>query len=848
MGARIVRQQGDLVEIAVPQESMRQAGAPVDWRSGLLREGDSIRLTPSGDAPLARSGGFTRAPLRSPGTEFVARRKQTQVEPAPPTHQLPSEEATPTAPKPINFQQPLPPSSAPAQRERSRTPTPSLRPSAGLRPPVTAPTQGPAQVHTQTPPRSGSAPTSTQRARRAEPRPVTPIDWRNPSLPLTPPRGPRSAADQLRPQGSATPKRPTQERFSSVPGRPLSRSFGDRIDWAIAGFQPAPFRGSVTDVIAPRKTRTKAPKAPQNLPTAPSSTLSQPGGRPADVPRHARSTHNKLQAGPGLGRSPSEASTLVNPKRLRPSIPAVPLLRDRAQLAAPAALHTPPQAPTLAGTAPLGLLGSFSQRIDWSRAGDLHAPFLARTVDLSQTVAPRRKPQAKTEPKAKAKTEPKAKAKAKAKASQPTHGTQVQRQGRPGPPYQGNTKPKASATSAVAAPSNLRQSARPFLDWRRPQTASSGQSFGFSPAQDRAQSGPAISLLRQAQQDTIAPRRDLRDSFEEAMDWRAPPQEIHAAVEQPPLVGGTTKLGGRSATTAAAQAPILARQAAYMGQDLAPGAIRQTPSTRRSRGRAGAAPRGSLAARSERVNFRSPPETSTAHPNPVQGQGVGAPKRAPMTSDSQQVLPSKTRSKQPEPQIHAVTQNREKRLPSGRLAPQQRRNADTGRASKPQAAPLAQFTRFQGSPTFISRPSAPPPAASQGQSAKEPTPTTTQGPVPTGQRRGGRKSDTRRPLGSPGKGYHDGQPEADEETWASEGFPDIEWTAEDGIRPPSTSAQQPSSASSRPPLNLLHEMAEEQMMDVLQKLTTSSPQGRELLEEIMEEVERLQALDIMRKF
>jgi hypothetical protein len=43
-------------------------------------------------------------------------------------------------------------------------------------------------------------------------------------------------------------------------------------------------------------------------------------------------------------------------------------------------------------------------------------------------------------------------------------------------------------------------------------------------------------------------------------------------------------------------------------------------------------------------------------------------------------------------------------------------------------------------------------------------------------------------------------------------------------------------------------MAEEQMMDVLQTLTTSSPQGRELLEDILEEVERLQALDIMRKF
>ncbi|MFT5586653.1 MAG: hypothetical protein ACI9VR_004252, partial [Cognaticolwellia sp.] len=41
---------------------------------------------------------------------------------------------------------------------------------------------------------------------------------------------------------------------------------------------------------------------------------------------------------------------------------------------------------------------------------------------------------------------------------------------------------------------------------------------------------------------------------------------------------------------------------------------------------------------------------------------------------------------------------------------------------------------------------------------------------------------------------------------------------------------------------------EEQMVDVLKMLTTSSPQASELLEEILEEVERLQALDIMRKF
>jgi hypothetical protein len=38
------------------------------------------------------------------------------------------------------------------------------------------------------------------------------------------------------------------------------------------------------------------------------------------------------------------------------------------------------------------------------------------------------------------------------------------------------------------------------------------------------------------------------------------------------------------------------------------------------------------------------------------------------------------------------------------------------------------------------------------------------------------------------------------------------------------------------------------MVDVLKKLTTSSPQARELLEEILEEVERLHAMDIMRKF
>ncbi|MED5370929.1 MAG: hypothetical protein VX899_07955 [Myxococcota bacterium] len=43
-------------------------------------------------------------------------------------------------------------------------------------------------------------------------------------------------------------------------------------------------------------------------------------------------------------------------------------------------------------------------------------------------------------------------------------------------------------------------------------------------------------------------------------------------------------------------------------------------------------------------------------------------------------------------------------------------------------------------------------------------------------------------------------------------------------------------------------MAREQMVEVLKTLTTQSPEARELLEEIMEAVQRIRDLDHLRKF
>ena len=722
--------------------------------------------------------------------------------------------------------------------------------------------------------------------RRTEPRPAAAIDWRNPSLTDPTPIAQRSrpSTGAAAPPSAAPSNRPQRVSFTSVPGRTLSRSFGDQIDWARAGFQPAPLRAGFTEVIAPRRAKAPAAETQSRQPEVVQGPPA-PSKLPADAPLSAPSSQVVAESGPRLGRTPAEARAAAPLKQARtarstPTAVSAPRRRDRGQLLAPQGLRTPPSAPTLAGTGAVGLLGSFSKRIDWTRAGDVQTPFLARMADVGQTVAPRRRrPEQAQET-----TQQPGRARPPSQATPPT-GT-LARSARPGPTASPRaTAPSPSATALrpgvapqPSAPANLRQSARPILDWRRPKTASGnlGRSAGA------VQSGPAQPLLRQAQQETIAPRRDLRDSFEEAMDWRAAPAEMQAAVEaappapgnpwapDAPLAAGAPRLSAPGTANLAAQAPVLARQAAYMGQTLAPKVARSAeesatsapsarrrqtgtrqagsrpPTARRIRGLSGTAPRGSLAARGRGVDFRSPPETSTARTTSIQAPSTGIPGRAPIQSDDHQVLPSKSRASSPQPASSPSAARANQRPSSGRLAPQQRRDTKTGRASTPQAAPLAQFTRFQGSPTFISRPSAPPPEPESETPVKAPPPSITQGAAPQAAQRRRAKSDARRVQGSASKGYHADSSVADEETWASGGFPDIEWTVEEGTRPASASARE--STPYRPPPNLLQELAEEQMVDVLKKLTTSSPQARELLEEILEEVERLHAMDIMRKF
>ncbi len=355
------------------------------------------------------------------------------------------------------------------------------------------------------------------------------------------------------------------------------------------------------------------------------------------------------------------------------------------------------------------------------------------------------------------------------------------------------------------------------------------------------------------------------------MDWRAPPEEM--LPEQ--STGGSplqpTPMIGRGGSGASTQTPVLARQAAYGGQDLAPSRGLQSapsdagaappvpggrpqsttnprgpsraPTARRSRTPGGQATRQSLAARGRGVDFRTPPQTSQASGISPTSQTLGTPGRAPIRAQDAEVLPSKTRTSEALSSAGGVRPTQAASPSFGRLAPAARRDARTGGPATPTAAPLAQFNRFQGAPTFIQKPSAPPPEPEPENKREGPPSVVTQGPAPGRGSRPSRKSGASRVQAGPGKGYHADASVADDEAWASGGFPDIEWTAEDGTRPPSQSAR-----TERPPPDVLQELAEEQMVDVLKKLTTSSPQARELLEDILEEVERLQSLDIMRKF
>ena len=871
-GARVVRQEGDLVEIALPQESMRDLGGPVDWSAGVLR---GAPLRPQTDLGGGGSVGLpARPPLYSPSAEFVAPRKRsTQTTPAPtPRGESPEQATSPASPAPARRRPTAPPlvQESPRAPHRQRQESPAA-PRVDWRTPPVRPAPPPAVAR-----KTGSAPVSApavlQRARGEQASPV--------------PQAPQAPAS-LRP-GLLTRR---------VQLRGLSSAFDEGIDWTRAGLGRAPIHSPDAQTIGRRR--------PQVTPPAEETPL--PRGLPADAPPPPIPSGLEAPRSPGsspgpqLGRAPdlrgTASPTALPERRLRAPVgsgsPETPILARRAawegsvevplrrtrpkdqpqtpwespstgpapQLSPPPTRRTPsrqparpetspPQRPQRPGSIPTeaaqagpramlrpptlgsqrgpGLSGTYSQSIDWSRAGAPQTPLLSRYADTSATI--KRSRRALPETSSAATVEPAA---AREADQAPQAGVRTTR-----PPTTPGTGP---------TPTSLRQSATAAVDWRRP--GARGPSLSPSAVEQLRPSStsagrhagapstlPSRGLQAQAEQTSIrrakpSVPRDLRDAFTEGQDWRSPE-----------LMSGPAGVAGQDASprfapsgSGQAQTPALARQQAWEGQPTV--APRRTSLADGSPeiGVSRAVRRGgtrSLAARGRGLDFRTPPSSQPQRKAQAQREprGTTGPGRAPIQSPDAQHIARRAAEEQP-------------RGLSG-LAPRTR-DPQSAAAKSPSPAPLAQMQAFQGSPTFIAprKPPEPEPqreADSSSSALQSPSATPASGaPRPSGQKSGGKRL-----HGGRDGGYHPSPFEADEEAWSSGDFPDIEWQAEPAKRR-RVSAPKPEPS---PPPDVLQEMAREQMVEVLKTLTTQSPEARELLEEIMEAVQRIRDLDHLRKF
>lgn len=392
-------------------------------------------------SPTPTTPGATRTPTRTPAaqppsrspskkpTAPTARTERPRESPAPPAPATPERRAPPKAP-PAAPPERTPASKAPPPARadpRTRPPTPSSERRApgqsptSPRPPEPTPPARASQDPLPTPPslpaESGPAPATPRGERRRAPAPPQGLRAPSPTRPaaLQPPSAEPQAPRALPPEAQPpAPRRliapPTlrqlREQARTLAAPSLRRSFSARLDWQSAGL-PSPARFSGGDAIrAPALALNRVDHLTQpSLPTprgegpatgSPATPVQlrrdSSGSKPAPQPPRPARTPPAPTAPPDPRRPKSapppartEAPTAqppAPPKRPEdrpqpgstPQVPAGPPRKASSQPAAPTRSPRARSAPSTSSTRasrspppPAGLRESFTDRVDWTR-------------------------------------------------------------------------------------------------------------------------------------------------------------------------------------------------------------------------------------------------------------------------------------------------------------------------------------------------------------------------------------------------------------------------------------------------------------------------------------------------